>query len=202
MAEKKAPRAAKDRARSRTIFEISEDAQALDDLMFELGGDLSNEGDLEAFEAFFNEIEEQLEGKLEAYGALACEMKARAEARRERAKELSQRAKVDENSRSRLMKRLCEALQELGRDKVETESFRFSVCKNGGPMPIRFVTDDDAEMAALLPEEFLFYPPPIPDWALLREAIESGGDVPLVKMGDGIVPAGQIVEKGHHVRIS
>lgn len=81
------------------------------------------------------------------------------------------------------MKAIKEAMNALGKTKIKTEKFTFSVSKNGGSQPI----DVDAE---LLPDN---YKKVIvePDKELIRKAIESGIDIPGVK----------VLERGTHLTI-
>ena len=65
---------------SRTLLEITEDLQAVDDLLTEAGGDIT--GVEATVDAWMTELDQDLKGKVDNYSALITVMNARAEVRK------------------------------------------------------------------------------------------------------------------------
>lgn len=151
-----------------SIFEIAQDMRALDDLMTESGGDISDPMAAEAIDAFFAELEGDLEAKVENYLRLVKELEARADARRSEADRIRNRAKVDENSAKALKRRLTDSLDMIGRTRIETPTFKVTVSSSGGKAPVSI--DPDAVTEEFMREVRTH----VPDKERIREALESG----------------------------
>lgn len=80
---------------SRTLFDITDDLLALEELLSEVGGDVTDEQAEEAITEWFEELGEDRNSKLDGYVTLIAEFDARAEMRRREAARLQQRASVD-----------------------------------------------------------------------------------------------------------
>ena len=171
-----------------TLYQITEDLQALDDLLVELGGDLSDPRVEAAITAWAEQLDSDLTGKADNYAALIREIEARALVREEEAKRLADRATVDRNVAIRLRDALKEAFQARRIKVMETARFKISVARNGGKAPLVI------ENPSLIP---LSYQSEIParlelNRELIRETLESGKAVPGCKLG----------ERGTHLRMS
>jgi len=163
--------------KKRTLLDITEDMQALDDLLQDMGGDVSNPEVEATIDGLLAELDADLENKVDNYAALIGCMRGRAEIRKAEAKRLMDRVRVDENAAKGLSERLKYAFESLNLSKVETPRFRVSIAKNGGKAPL--VIDEDA----LIPEEYQRIVKE-PDKTLLREALEAGTEVAGVSLGD------------------
>ena len=161
---------------SRTLLDITEDLQALDDLLTETGGDVS--GVEATVDAWLAELEQNLKGKVDNYAALITAMNARAEVRKAEADRLYHRAKVDVNNARFLRDRLKFALEQRGISKLETARYKVGVAKVGGSIPV-IIPDVSA-----LPSEFIRVTEVRDaDKDAIRKALESGQQVPGAELG-------------------
>jgi len=161
---------------TRTLLDITEDLQALDDLLTEAGGDVTG---IEAtVDAWLAELEQDLKGKVDNYAALITAMNARAEVRKAEADRLYHRAKVDAGNAKFLRDRLKFALEQRGVSKLETARYRVGVSKVGGAIPI-IIPD-----LAAVPSDFIRVTEiRQPDKDAIRKALESGQQVPGAALG-------------------
>ena len=170
-----------------TIYEIHDDLKAIEDLLFEIGGDISDDEVDKIVTGFMSEIETNLERKVDNYAALIKELEAKKESRKAEADRLYKLAKTDENTARNLKDRLVWALNEMGIKKLETPRFKVAVTNNGGKTPLD-IHDPEAvpqELQKLIPARYEI------DSDKIREALESGQEV-----------AGAILmERGQHLRI-
>ncbi len=161
---------------NRTLLDITEDLQALDDLLTEAGGDVT--GIETTVDAWLAELEQDLKGKVDNYAALITAMNARAEVRKAEADRLYHRAKVDANNARFLRDRLKCALEQRGVSKLETARYKVGVSKAGGAAPI-IIADQSA-----LPADFVRVTEVRePDKDAIRKALESGQQVAGAAMG-------------------
>lgn len=164
-----------------TIFDIAEDMRALDDLLTECGGDISDPDAMVALDAFLMELESDLEGKVERYVRLCKELEARSAARKEEARRIAHRAKVDAASAAGLKRRLLDALLVMDRTRVETATFKVTVGKAGGKLPLVI---DEGE----IPEEYICRKvSESPDTDAIRAALDSGTTLPFATYGSRAV---------------
>ena len=115
---------------------------------------------------------------MDNYAALIQELDARAAARKEEAKRLADAARRDEQKATYLKERLHGFFRRHGIDRLDTRRYSLRVARHGGKLPV--VVDLDADD---LPERFRrarFSP----DLTALREALESGEDLPFARFGD------------------
>lgn len=168
-----------------TLYEITSDMRAIDQLLDECGGDVSDERVLQAIENWMAELDTNLRDKVDGYAAYISELLAKALARKAEAKRLTQLAKANENAAKRLKERLMWALEERGVSKVETPLYVVSVAKNGGKAPL-----DIQVPATELPMEYqkVEYSPANDS---IRNALEQGIEI------DGCT----LMERGTSLRI-
>lgn len=164
---------------TKTLLEITADMEALDALLDELGGDVSDPKVEQAIDAWAAELDQDFRGKVDNYVALITTVQARADVRAAEAERLRKRSKSDENTAQFLRQRLKFVLESRGVTKLDTDRFRVSVAKNGGMLPLE-VYDDGAVPAQyhrVIPEQRVV------DNAAVRAALESGLDVPGARLG-------------------
>ena len=162
---------------SQTLIDISADMQALDDLLAEVGGDVTEPKVASIVDAWFEELDHSLSAKVDNYAALISTMRARADVRRAEAERLARRAQVDESAADWLASRLLAALDTRGMRKVETDRYAVSVVGNGGKAPL--LVDGD------VPAEFLKTVTKVePDRERIRLAIEAGQALPFARLGE------------------
>jgi hypothetical protein len=168
-----------------SLFDISEDMIALDDLLVESGGDISDPKTAEAVEVWMKELASKFKEKADGYAALISMMFARAAMRKEEADRLARRAKVDTSAAKFLSDRLKKVMESQGIKKLETTRFRISVAGNGGLQPMNIYDD------SLIPRTFFVPQPDALDAEKLRAALKAGEQVPGVAM----------LERGTHLSI-
>ena len=134
---------------SPTLYAIGEDLLALDALLFEVGGDISEEEAAAAIEQWFAENEAALVKKLDGYGYLVRRQEADGKFLDEEIRRLTARKQARENGAKRLKDRLKDFLQQHGMKDVETDHFRFAIQKNGGKRPVEVTVQPEA-----LPKKF------------------------------------------------
>ncbi|HOD84862.1 MAG TPA: siphovirus Gp157 family protein [Phycisphaerae bacterium] len=160
----------------RTLLDITEDLQALDDLLTEAAGDIT--GVEATVDAWLAELEQDLKGKVDNYAALITAMNARAEVRKAEADRLYHRAKVDAGNAKFLRDRLKAALEMRGITKLETDRYKVGVAKVGGNLPL--IIPDPAVVA----HEFIRVKEiREPDKDAIRKALESGQQVTGAELG-------------------
>lgn len=156
-----------------TLFEISADMQALDELLAECDGQIDSP-EVEAILCkWADDVTQNFEDKVDNYAALIKTMQARAEIRKAEADRLRARAKVDENTANSLRQRLQMVFENRGMKKIETARFQIGIAKNGGLQPM----DVDETRIAYFPEsckKIIISP----DKEAIRKALESGEEVP------------------------
>lgn len=188
-----------------TLRSIEEDIQALEDLLIEMGGDISDIEAEQAIDAWLEENKKNLQKKLDGYGTIIKSRLGLAAARKEEAQRLAAMAKTDENIVAKLKDRLMYFMnsQSVGK-KIETTLHKFSIQANGGRAPVvmdtsvktpeaEFITnatieaDDGTEYVV---QDFIRVSY---SWDLeyIREVIERHGGLPIAHIG----------ERGEHLRV-
>src|SRR5690606_19649213 len=127
----------------------SDDLLALEDLLLETGGDVSEEEAERIVDTWLEQLGAERDEKLDSYAALVKEMEARAGARRDMARQITERARADEATAKRLKDRLAFVFARCGWKTIETLRFRLTRAKAGGKAPL--LVDGDADT---LPERF------------------------------------------------
>lgn len=168
---------------SQTLFDITEDMHALDQLIDECDN-YEDPRIIEAVNDWFKELGDNLKGKVDNYAAYITELIARAHARTEEAQRLANRAKADKNTADWLKFRLKVTLAQRGIGKLDTARFRVSIAKNGGKVPVNIFQPN------AVPHEYCRHVPERwePDTDKIREAGKE-------------VPGATINERGTHLRI-
>jgi hypothetical protein len=149
--------------RKETLFTIGESFYALESLLIETDGEITDEID-----EWLQEYQAKEDQKVDAY----CYLIQKFESIAAEAKRLAERA-ASYNSKVRSLKDRLKIYMELrGRDRIETPRFTVSVCGNGGLQPIELNDDVSVER---LPEQFVRTHQE-PDMNSLRDAILSGDE--------------------------
>lgn len=168
-----------------TLYVIRDDLQALEDLLLDVGGDVTDAEADAAIIEWLKETGEATRSKLDRYAALIREMEARSIGRKNEAKRLAELAQIDANAADRLKAKLLWFLNDRGQTKMETDRFRLTVCANGGKVPIQVL----AEPAAL-PEQYRVVDIR-PNLDAIREALDAGKSLSFATLGS----------RGQHLRI-
>jgi len=161
----------------KTLFDITADIAALDDLIDDLEGDVTGQED--AVAAFLAENDVALTEKVEGYARLIREHEARAAALKEEAERITALRKTSENRAKWLKARLVEAFDGLDIKKLQTATHVVSVANNGGKIPVEVNVD-----TADLPDAYVRTTvKTAPDLDALRDALTAGADIPGVQLG-------------------
>ncbi|MGN8224613.1 siphovirus Gp157 family protein [Gracilimonas sp. BCB1] len=146
-----------------SLFEIGEHFYALESLLIESGGEITDEVD-----QWLNEYEGKEVQKIEAY----CYLIQKFEEIADEAQRLAERSTGYRKKVSSLKERLKLYLEYRGKEKVETSRFTVTVCGNGGLLPVKLQEDVSTDS---LPEQFIrvFKEP---DMSRIREALLEGDE--------------------------
>lgn len=133
---------------TQTLTTIEQDLDALDALLAELGGDISEADAEAAIDAWFSELGEARDAKLNGYARRIQALEWAAEAKKAEAARLAAARKRDESNADWLKRRLLSFVQTRGAPikgrathQVETDLFRFTETLNGGKRPITYLVD-------------------------------------------------------------
>lgn len=181
-----------DPIKTRTLYDITSDLLAMEDLLIEVGGVIEDDATAKVVDDWLDGLNDDLVGKADNYAALIRTIEARAAQRREEARRMTERARVDENAARALKDRLRDAMMAMAVPKIEGPRFTVAVQKNGGKPALVFADDADVRTA--------------PDWAkqtvttiewnkdAVRERIETA-DSP------DAVPFAHLAHPGYGLRI-
>ena len=167
----------------RTLYDISADMEAFEELLIELEGDVSDPRVDAALQEWDAELERDFKGKLDNIAALVKEWDARARARRSEAARLSKLVAADENAIARLKGYAKFVLEKRGIDKVECKRFTLSVANNGGNPPVQFT--------GAVPDRWLIAQEPKIDTRGIIDALKAGDKLEFARFG----------ERGTHLNI-
>ena len=131
------------------------------------------------------ELEGKIEDKVESYCRIIRELELTAKARAEEAARIKELSERDSNAAKQMKSRLQYFFSLQNLKKLETKSFRLSVCANGGHQPIE-VSCDPSE----LPEQFQKVTVSANNEAI-REALTMGTTLTGCKL----------LPRGEHIRI-
>lgn len=120
---------------SRSLLDISDDMAALDELLLESGGDVSDPTVADYVDAWLSEIEHDLNGKVDRYCALIQQKTLTAAMRKEEAERLIKGSKADADAASYLKNKLKMVMESRGLKKAGAVRTA-SVCGNGGKAPL------------------------------------------------------------------
>lgn len=177
---------------NRTLYEISADLAALDALLDDLGGDVSDAAAEAAIDQWFAELGAERDRKLDAYAGLIRDCETLAEAARAESVRLAALSAQRRSKAERLKARLKYFLEQHQITKLNTERFSFNVQRNGGNPPVEF-TQLITDVRAQLPERFIRVIPEQyeMDRSAILDALRSGEALDFARLG----------EKGTHLRI-
>ena len=160
---------------SKSLIQIAQDSAALEELLQETGGELS-----ETLETFLAEIETGLTTKTDGYYSMMDHLNATAERYRKRSEAYRAAAKSAENVVERMKDRIHTAMKLMGVQEIEGKSIRFKIQNSPASLKI-------AE-GAVLPAEMTIVTV-TPDSSRIKSALKAGETIP-----------GCSLEQGTHVR--
>jgi hypothetical protein len=172
----------------RRLFDIGDDLLAIDGLIDDLDGDVSDPAVEAALGMWFDESQAEEGVKLDGYAGYIRQLEHEATIAKAEAEEYRRRAQIRENRVAWLKARLIQHLQRTGRTKVATATGRtIALQQNVGKAPV--VLSEDAKPSDFGPE---FHAVSVRiDVDKVREHLEAGGILAGAKLG----------ERGVHLRI-
>lgn len=139
--------------KDQTLFVITQDLLALEDLLTEVGGDVTDEQAEAAIAKWFVEIGEDRANKIDSYCALIRKNDSLEKAARDEGNRILALAGVRANLVKRLKTRLKEHLETTGQTKFETAISKVWIQNNGGALPV-VIEPEYLEHPEELPEGF------------------------------------------------
>ena len=134
---------------TRTLFEISNDIEALENILIETEGNITDTTAEEAIDEWLNALGTERDEKLNQYALFIKQQEGHVEIVKTEADRLKARQKVLENRVARLKERLEVFLKIHGLERVETPLFTFSLQKSGGKPKVvlsAFYLDNPVEL--------------------------------------------------------
>lgn len=165
-----------------TLYEISDELAALEELLTENDGDISDEDAGRSIEAWFDTLTDARDSKIDDYCRLIATIRARAEARHQEIMRLGALVDTDETAIERLKGALLDHLQRHGITKLETKLYKLTIAKNGGKAPLRY-PEEWGEDPALAPEAYHRRVVKL-DVDQLRADLVAGEEVPGCAIGE------------------
>ena len=154
---------------SESLYQLTEDLVALETLLADIGGDVSEGTEGQTLEKWAAEFDWKMKTKVDGYGTLYKNMDADVVEIQAEVKRLNDRARAIENRKSRLLALAKFSMERLKVRKLEGVKFTISIQKNGGVEPMEVLVE-----AKELPEKFrteeLVYNA---DSDVLRSALEA-----------------------------
>lgn len=171
-----------------TLFEISDELAAIEELLTENDGDISDAAG-ETLEAWFDQLTDARDAKIDDYCRLITMIRERAEARHREVMRLGALMDTDERAITRLKTALHNFMLERGVTKIETPLHKLTIANNGGKAPL------------IVPEEWQEDPASAPE-RYHRRVVKL--DVEAIRadlLGGEEIPGCAIGERGTHLRI-
>jgi hypothetical protein len=170
----------------RSLFDIGNDLTVLNNLIEEVGGDVSDPLVCAALESWFSQLSEERGQKLDNIHAYIRMLEGEHYACERLRDEWGTRAESRKKRIEGMKAMLVVHLQQHGGKAESASGIKFRVQPNGGKPPL--VINDDFDYDD---ERFFDLVPKI-DRDAVREAIDRGETV----------PGAHIAERGHHLRVS
>jgi hypothetical protein len=172
---------------NRTIYDISADLAALESILHENGGDVSDPQAEAALAEWERELELDLTGKVDRYCSLIAELEARSKSRQAEADRLADLAKADDKAAQGLRERLRFIWETRNLPKIETSRFRVALTRNGGKAPLDLRVEPDE----------------LPEWAIDRKTIVTANKDAIrarLEAGENL-PFANLMERGTRISI-
>jgi len=156
---------------SLTLMEITADIQAMDALLDEMGGDISNDDIATYVDQLLQENTNNFNHKVDNYVKYISALLAKAAYRKQESARLLANSKTCENKATLLKDRLKYHLAELGIKKLSTGNYDLNIKKHGGKQKLDIYSD--------VPDEYMTEKiiEPVADTQKIREELESGREL-------------------------
>lgn len=134
-----------------------------------------DQGDLDAY---FEEINDDIEIKADNYARIIKNMENQLEGIKAEKKRLTDRQGIIEKNIDHLKDNLQQAMVIMGKTKFKTDLFSFSIQKNGGTLPVIVDVKTDE-----LPDDLVIVSEK-PDLKAIAKYIEETGDITFAHFGE------------------
>lgn len=172
----------------KTLFSIHEDLIQLDNLIEEIGGDVTDPAVDATITSWFNELMDNEGDKLAGYIAYIQQLDMEESRAREIAREWGIKASSREKRVKWLKTRIMDYAKRTNRTEIKTSSgYKLCIQKNGGKAPFELVEGFTVEN---IPDEFTKTTKSV-DFEKIQSAIDAGNTPAFIK----------VKEVGFHVRI-
>lgn len=171
-----------------TLREIDQDMRALEALLSEVGGEVTDEAAEAAIDKWLKENAHNLEKKIDSYATVIREAELREKERLDEADRLRALAATDASIQKRLKDRLRYFMEQGNVKEVQGRYHRVRLANNGGKQPVE-ITKDVRE----IPEDFVRVRVE-PNVEVIREVLTAHPD--------NTLPFARLLPRGKHVRIA
>lgn len=135
--------------------------------------------DDESWFGMMEAIEGDIEFKAENTAKIITQLNAEAEAYKKEADRLADRAKARKNRADWLKKNIENTMIATGKTKFKTDLFSFNIQKNAPALKLDDVDIED------IPAEYVFYPSPEINKAVVKEALKNGTELEWARLEQG-----------------
>ena len=174
---------------NRTLFQLSADMAAIEDALWENGGELTPE-----IEQALTETEQSLAVKTDSYNALIRKFASQADVIDAEIKRLTALKKTCQNAEKRLKSHICDTMALFGIDKLEGQYCKISRAKTSS-----IETNEDLLLASYLPTIDAINES-LPPYIKVEPKISKTAIKDFQKT-EGILPAGAEVVENWSLRI-
>lgn len=174
---------------TRSLFQLSADMSAIEDALWENGGELTPE-----LEQALTETEQSLAVKTDGYNSLIRKFASQADVIDAEIKRLTALKKTCQNAEKRLKNHICETMGEFGIDKLEGQ-----YCKISRAKTTSIETNDELLLATCLPA-IAALNESLPPYIRVEPKISKTA-IKEYQKTEGILPAGAEVVENWSIRI-
>lgn len=174
---------------TRSLFQLSADMSAIEDALWENGGELTPE-----LEQALTETEQSLAVKTDGYNSLIRKFAAQADVIDAEIKRLTALKKTCQNAEKRLKNHICETMGVFGIDKLEGQ-----YCKISRAKTTSIETNDELLLATCLPA-IAALNESLPPYIRVEPKISKTA-IKEYQKTEGILPAGAEVVENWSIRI-
>jgi uncharacterized protein YukE len=155
-----------------TLFELSQEANRLEELLLESGGELTPE-----FETWLEQINTQLEQKADSYAHVLDKLEANIALLRQNAKQYTDAARSLENAQTRIKDRIKDALEAMGKSKLSGNRKTFTL-SNSSPRLVVNETELD-QAYVIVQTQYL------PDKERIKADLKEGKEIQGARLEGG-----------------
>lgn len=174
---------------TRSLFQLSADMSAIEDALWESGGELTPE-----LEQALTETEQSLAVKTDGYNSLIRKFASKADVIDAEIKRLTALKKTYQNAEKRLKNHICETMGVFGIDKLEGQ-----YCKISRAKTTSIETNDELLLATCLPA-IAAINESLPPYIRVEPKISKTA-IKEYQKTEGILPAGAEVVENWSIRI-